>query len=122
MTEAQLTKKLIDYVRKELPQAVVFKHNDRVTTGIPDLSITCGGRTLWVEVKREGNWPPSALQQEIVKRLQKAGTAVYAYFYRVGAKWRMQITWTILAEHPILSGELQDDFKRFVTIVVPKET
>ncbi len=33
------------------PGAVVFRHEDILTAGIPDISITCWRSTLWVEAK-----------------------------------------------------------------------
>jgi hypothetical protein len=50
-TEAQLTAALVRTFREHLPRAVVFKHCDRMTAGIPDVSVTYGGLTVWLEVK-----------------------------------------------------------------------
>lgn len=52
MKEAQVVRGIVEHFRKALPAAAVLKHADRVTRGIPDLSFTYGGNTLWCEVKR----------------------------------------------------------------------
>ena len=38
MTEAQLTRKFLAAVQAQRPHAVIFKFNDRTTSGIPRLS------------------------------------------------------------------------------------
>jgi hypothetical protein len=54
MNEAQLTQKFVRELRQDHPSWVIWKHNDRLSSGIPDLSITRNGRTVWLEVKKEG--------------------------------------------------------------------
>ena len=51
MNEAGLKGQLAKSLRAELPGAVVYRHEDSFTAGIPDLSVTWRGRTVWVEVK-----------------------------------------------------------------------
>lgn len=51
MTEATLTSALTKTIRGYLVGSVVFKHADRFTAGVPDLSVTWMHRTAWVEVK-----------------------------------------------------------------------
>jgi len=51
MTEATVVQKIMKGLRSSLPRAVVFKHADLSTAGIPDISISYAGRTTWVEVK-----------------------------------------------------------------------
>lgn len=51
MTEAQFTRALVHDLRQVLDRTVIFKHNDRLTAGVPDLSVTYHGRTTWLEVK-----------------------------------------------------------------------
>lgn len=50
-TEAVLTSRLITALKAEMPEAIIYKINDRITVGIPDLVITYHGRTLWIEAK-----------------------------------------------------------------------
>ncbi len=73
MTEAQFSQKLRKELQKRLPGAVIFKHNDSITGGVPDFSVTLNRRTTWVEVKLAGNKPEdSKLQFETMKRLSLA--------------------------------------------------
>ena len=56
MTETQFTSKLVRAIRERLgPGAIVFKHADGYTAGIPDISISLGRNTLWLEAKLVGN-------------------------------------------------------------------
>lgn len=52
-TEAQYTREFLKQFRIKHPHAVVFKINDRTTSGIPDAAITMSGRTTWLEFKRD---------------------------------------------------------------------
>lgn len=51
MTESHVTRKLLRRLRETLPAAVIFKHNDFYTAGIPDFTITLNGKTTWFEIK-----------------------------------------------------------------------
>lgn len=53
MSEATHKAALVKVLRAGLPQGVgrVYRHEDQFTGGIPDISISFKGRTLWVEVK-----------------------------------------------------------------------
>lgn len=51
MTESQVVRRLVTRLKALLPGAVIFKHADSVTAGIPDVSVTCNGRAMWLEVK-----------------------------------------------------------------------
>lgn len=56
MTETQFCRKLTHALRERLgPGHVVLKHADGYTAGIPDISITWGRDTLWIEVKLASN-------------------------------------------------------------------
>jgi len=92
MNEATVVRAIVDHLRERLPGAVVFKHNDRITAGIPDVSVTYGGRTTWLEVKLIGSWNDSpsslmkkfdALQLATMLRLAdaRAGQAYYLVAY-----------------------------------------
>lgn len=60
-----------------LRNAVIFKHSDRFSAGIPDFSVTVNGNTLWVEVKM---WPntPTKLQEFYLKKLAASAVVVVA--------------------------------------------
>lgn len=50
--EIKITPKLVKFLNSHLPSSyVVRKHNDRITSGDPDISITGDGKTTWWEVK-----------------------------------------------------------------------
>src|SRR5208282_3563412 len=52
MNEAQLVRRIKTFLEENLAGPVlVWKHADRITAGIPDLSISYRTRTVWVEVK-----------------------------------------------------------------------
>ncbi len=89
MIESEFTSgKLIPELRKVFANdVVIFKHNDAITSGIPDISITkidFVPRTLWLEVKMIDS--PSKmfkpLQVETLKRL-----GGYYFVWDQKAKW-----------------------------------
>lgn len=51
MNEATVVRMIIANLKKGFPRAVIYKHADIYTAGIPDISITCGKITHWIEVK-----------------------------------------------------------------------
>lgn len=52
MTESQNTQELLKQIKAYVPPGIlVLKHCDRFTAGVPDLSISSGRTTLWVECK-----------------------------------------------------------------------
>ena len=79
MTESDFTRKLLKALRRRMPQAVILKHINPLTAGVPDFSMTLEEesmtptdfriRTVWCEVKlSSGNlFPP--LQFETARRM-----------------------------------------------------
>jgi hypothetical protein len=51
MNETYLKKCLTRELRKRMPTAVVYRHEDAFTAGIPDISVTFLAQTSWIEVK-----------------------------------------------------------------------
>lgn len=51
MTEATITVEVMRMLKEHLKVPVIFKHHDISTSGIPDMSITYGGLTFWIELK-----------------------------------------------------------------------
>jgi len=51
MTEKELKAQFVAKARKRFRGAVVLRHEDLFTAGIPDISITYHGITMWLEVK-----------------------------------------------------------------------
>lgn len=70
MTETQFTSKLVKELRRRLPGAMIFKHADGYSAGIPDISISFESKTTWWEAKMITNkqiFEP--LQLAILKKL-----------------------------------------------------
>ena len=51
MTETKFTSKLVKELRMRLPGAMIFKHADGYSAGIPDISISWQDKTNWYEAK-----------------------------------------------------------------------
>jgi hypothetical protein len=51
MTENEQTRRLIYGLKMLLPEAVIIKHTDMFTKGVPDFSVTEDGKTTWWEAK-----------------------------------------------------------------------
>jgi hypothetical protein len=52
MIETHFTSKLTKALRDKLgPTYIAWKHADGYTAGVPDISISIGQRTLWIEAK-----------------------------------------------------------------------
>ena len=89
MTEATLTRELLRVLERKLSGAVVIKHADRFTVGIPDASVTWAGTTSWLEVKlirrrRRATLPRSQfpmIQLLTMDRLAAAGSALYLIYF-----------------------------------------
>jgi len=62
-------------MRLHLPGAVVFRHEDHFTAGVPDISITNAGHTTWIEVKiaRNGKIRSKGIQKLTAQKLAMAG-------------------------------------------------
>lgn len=124
MTETQHTQKLLSYLRKKLP-GVYVKHSVRFVTGVPDLSITTGGHTWWFEAKLEDNWPPTALQQDMVDKLARhgggrAGFLVYCWW---AGRWRMLVRSHLRADIEVLhpGDTVEDDYDRLIKLLGGKD-
>lgn len=87
MNEAQVVRKIMqDLTGRFGKRANVFKHNDTMTAGIPDISVTACGTTHWFEVKLLSTTTPTrsevkkkfdALQLASVMLLADNGRACY---------------------------------------------
>lgn len=81
MNEKRLVLDLVKLLRKDLPGSVIFKHADRVTAGIPDLSVTWHHRTTWLEVKYANpKIVDHGLQNFVMKQLAISGSAYYVVY------------------------------------------
>lgn len=89
MNEALVVQRIRKQVLKANPRAVVLKHRDETTAGVPDLSITAAGKTSWLEVKylRPGETPSQVRkhfprrQLQACLRLGQAGECHYLVAY-----------------------------------------
>lgn len=81
MDEAKLKDDLTAYLRANLLRFVIFRHEDRSTYGIPDLSVTGLTRTSWLEVKFANPDCRSRGNQDLsMLRLANVGLARYVIF------------------------------------------
>lgn len=78
MTEAKLTTDHTSRLRTAHPTWVVLKHCDRFTSAIPDISVSLGTKTVWVEYKLlkkderldvPKTWVNDLAQLELTRRL-----------------------------------------------------
>lgn len=85
MTEADLKSALVTVMRAELPKFEIFRHEDRATFGVPDLSVTGFGWTSWWEVKHATpNFETQGVQAVTVSKLNIAGYARYIIYREIG--------------------------------------
>lgn len=76
MREGTKTSALLKRIRERNPSWFVLKHNQRLTGGVPDVTIVRDkGRHVWIEFKVEGN-VPTPLQTRTMARLVYAGALV----------------------------------------------
>jgi len=84
MNEKTLCAALVRTIRQEMSSAVVFKHADRVTSGVPDISVTWGGRTVWLEVKyvKAGKKisDEQGIQRRTLDQLSRNGRCFYVIY------------------------------------------
>lgn len=92
MNEASMTRDIIRDLRKAFPRAVIFKHHDLSTAGIPDMSVTFNNLTHWIELKFFKNNETKStidkhfdrLQLATMRLLERQGPA----FYLIGMQRR----------------------------------
>lgn len=83
MRENTRTLELVNALRRDLPFAVVFKHADRITAGMPDISVTLGQRTIWLEAKHvtsDKKLKSKGVQLLTMRRLSKEGLAYFVVY------------------------------------------
>jgi hypothetical protein len=70
MNEIQLSKKFMNRIKSALPpEAVIFRHVEHFTRGVPDYSVTVGSRTAWIEFKLHGVGKFSKIQTKHIKMM-----------------------------------------------------
>ena len=81
--ESKLKAALALRIRKHLPNAKVFCHEDMLTHGIPDISITYANRVVWLELKHVTDTKPfksSGIQLVTCLQLAHAATCWYIIY------------------------------------------
>ncbi len=72
---------LLKTYRQMRSQAVVIKHADRYTHGIPDMSVTDLGYTSWWEIKHANpDFESKGVQELTALRLATAGSCYYVIY------------------------------------------
>lgn len=98
MKESIITGELLTFLRAAL-RGVVLKHNDDSTIAIPDISVTSGGTTQWIEVKLV-KFKKASLEFDLAKivdfgkpqsqmcgKLDLHGHCHYVIFFTNGPVW-----------------------------------
>ena len=84
MNEKTLVSALIEILERELLGAVVFNHADRMTAGIPDVSVTWNGWTSWLEAKYANpSFEVKGIQKLMMGRLAAQGLAWFIIYEHV---------------------------------------
>lgn len=77
-SETKLKAALVETIRARIPSAIVFRHEDKLTHGIPDISITGYKKTIWIEAKfANPGFKSRGIQELTMRRLARAGYAFY---------------------------------------------
>ena len=83
MNESELKSQLVRMLKKMAPALVVFRHEDIRTAGIPDMSVTGGGRTTWWEYKfADPDIEDTELQRRTCLLLNRVGFCRYVVWSR----------------------------------------
>ena len=61
---------------------VALRHEDKMSSGIPDISVTVARRTVWVEAKirRKGSYDGTEIQRFTLRQLESKGLALYIVY------------------------------------------
>lgn len=87
MNEADLTDSLMGALQDVMPGGVGFKHHDMTTAGIPDVSWSWGGFTVWIEVKFADPVSETRPAQIVTMRhLARAAIAFYVTYKAIAAE------------------------------------
>jgi len=76
MTEATVCTSLRAALLRLLPGAIIYKHHDLSTKGIPDLSVNWHDRTAWIEVKLMKPTEPVAAFKKHFEAVQLANAVL----------------------------------------------
>ena len=101
MTEAQHTQKFIRSLKNAHPEWMIIKFNDRTTKGIPDMCVSNGVRTLWLECK------VSAGRKTVIQRY---------VLDRLGGKYLIFGSTSQYIQNPWEDTYLSDDPMRYIRL------
>lgn len=108
MTEKDLTATCRRELQQGLAGALVLKHNDRMTSGIPDVSVSWKNATTWLEFKIHSvKWRPGQLETcvQLERQTQRCWIVVYdrwdTTIYRP-SRWPVEVDCSVFFH----SGEL----------------
>ena len=83
MDEQTLKRGLMAEIKRVFPASVPLRHEDRFTSGIPDISLSLGGKTSWWEVKlADPQCKSKGIQQYLCQRLNAASFCRYVIYQR----------------------------------------
>ena len=85
MNEAQLKASLVQALKKRI-RGIVLRHEDKFRAGIPDLSVTVGMRTAWVEVKYDRPGARGRLTQIQERTLRRLSGLLVLYVEGASSK------------------------------------
>ncbi len=72
LSETRLKNRVIQFIRKNYPNAWLYKAADRFTAGIPDLLICKEGQFYAIELKAGAN-KPTPIQGHVLRKIRSAG-------------------------------------------------
>lgn len=109
VTESDYTSKVVTYLKNK--GTMTFKHCDRFTAGIPDVSSSRGGNTTWLEMKilKRGENMFDRVAEDKIQRFNMAALEISsrAYYVIVDSK----VTYIV---HPRFFISPYQDDKRIV--------
>lgn len=82
--ESHIKADLVKELRASLPRFVIIRHEDRITSGIPDISATGGGFTTWIECKfADPKFQSKGIQELTMSRLSLAAFQAIYIVWRI---------------------------------------
>lgn len=108
ITEKTLKRGLVKALKDVAPEAVVFSHAERIRVGVPDLSVTVNGRTVWLELKRDRSLNSlkveTGIQVITARRLALQGACYYVLYGHDSTQVISPIDWSIVLHATRASG------------------
>ncbi len=81
MNEGDLKDTLVRTLRQTMVGAAIFRHEDKFTAGIPDISVNWRGFTTWIEVKYlNPDFIGKEIQYVTALKLEREARCLYALY------------------------------------------